>query len=164
MAPLFLLIDNACLRTVLNQEKNFRRPNTVERLVNRFYGALVGFGLGLQHNYLLQVRGRKSGRIYSMPVNVLNYHNNLFLVATRGYTEWARNALAAQEVTLKKGRVRLHFKLRDVGDQEKPEILRAYLNRFRLTVGRFFPVKPDAPPEAFVALSDQYPVFELIRN
>jgi deazaflavin-dependent oxidoreductase (nitroreductase family) len=147
----------------LDQPQNFIRPNAFERLINRFYGALVGFGLGLQHNYLLQVRGRKSGKIYSTPVNVLNYNHSLFLVATRGYTEWARNALAAQEVTLKKGRVLLQFKLRPVADEEKPEILRVYLGRFRATVGRFFPVKPDAPPDAFAGLANRYPVFELIR-
>jgi deazaflavin-dependent oxidoreductase (nitroreductase family) len=120
--------------------------------------------LGLQHNYLLQVRGRKSGKIYSTPVNVLNHNEKLFLVATRGHTEWARNALADEQVALKKGRVILEFKLRPVSDQEKPEILRAYLAQFRRTVGRFFPVEPDAPPEAFTSLVSRYPVFELIRS
>jgi hypothetical protein len=49
----------------------FREPKPVERLFNRAFGFLVGLGLGLAHNYLLEVRGRKSGRVYSTPINLL---------------------------------------------------------------------------------------------
>ena len=49
----------------------FRPPNPVERTFNRALGALVGFGLGPRDYYLLQVRGRKSGRLFSTPVNVI---------------------------------------------------------------------------------------------
>ena len=86
------------------------------------------------------------------------------MVAARGYTQWARNALTAQQMTLKKGSVRLEFKLRVVPDEEKPEILKAYLVRFRRTVQRYFPVPADASLEAFVPLASRYPVFELIRR
>ena len=147
-----------------DQEQNFRRPNSVERFINRWFGRLVSFGLGQRHNYLLEVRGRKSGKIYSTPVNVLNHEKKIFLVGTRGYTEWARNVVTNPQITLKKGRVRLQFTLRPVSDAEKPEILRAYLNSFRLTVSRFFPVKPEAPVEEFVPLAPRYPVFELTRR
>ena len=96
-------------------------------------------------------------------MNVLNHNHKLFLVAPRGYTQWTRNAQAAQWVTLKKGRVRLDFKLRAVPDEEKPEILKAYLGRFRRTVQRYFPVAAGASRDAFVPISSRYPVFELIR-
>ncbi len=121
-------------------------------------------GLGLPHNYLLQVRGRKTGKMHATPVNVLLHGNKLFLVSGRGYTQWVRNALAAQQVTLKKGRVRLEFSLRDVPDREKPEILKAYVNRFRRTVQRYFPVPADSTLDAFAQVAHRYPVFELIRR
>ena len=38
----------------------FAAPSPVERLFNRVFGLLVGLGLGLPHNYLLEVRGRRS--------------------------------------------------------------------------------------------------------
>ena len=38
------------------------RPNRFERTFNKLFGLLIGLGLGLPHNYLLQVRGRRSGR------------------------------------------------------------------------------------------------------
>jgi len=42
----------------------FRAPSAAERVFNRVFGFLVGLGLGFSYNYLLQVRGRKSGKIY----------------------------------------------------------------------------------------------------
>lgn len=146
------------------QSRDFRRPNFLERVFNRFFGQLVSLGFGLSHNYLLQVRGRKTGKMHATPVNVLLYGNRLFLVAGRGYTQWVRNALAAQQVTLKKGRVRLEFRLRDVPDREKPEILKAYVNRFRRTVQRYFSVPADSALDAFAQVAHRYPVFELIRE
>ena len=165
MAPLFYIDPGNFLKGIrLDQPHNFLRPNAFERFINRFYGGVVSFGLGLQHNYLLQVRGRKTGKIYSTTVNVLNYHKKLFLVGPRGYTQWARNALADEQVTLKKGRVRLQFNVRVVPDEEKPEVLKEYLSRFRVTVQRYFPVAAGAPLEAFAPIANRYPVFELIRR
>ena len=49
----------------------FDAPSPFERVFSRLFGMLVGLGLALPHNYLLQVHGRKSGRLYSTPVDVL---------------------------------------------------------------------------------------------
>ena len=50
---------------------SFRAPTAGERVFNRIFGFLVGLGLGFSYNYLLQVRGRKSGKIYSTPIDLL---------------------------------------------------------------------------------------------
>jgi deazaflavin-dependent oxidoreductase (nitroreductase family) len=81
----------------------FREPSPVEKIFNRVFGFLVGIGLGYSYNYLLEVRGRKSGKLYSTPVNLLEWKGKRFLVAPRGRTQWVRNAEAASEITLKKG-------------------------------------------------------------
>src|ERR1039458_6030598 len=80
----------------------FRRPTAMERAFNRLFGFLVGLGFGLKHNYLLQVRGRKSGKLYSTPIDLLETGGKRFLVAPRGRTQWVRNAEAAGEVMLKR--------------------------------------------------------------
>jgi len=148
----------------MNQAKpHFVRPGFAARTVNRIYGWLAGVGLGPSYSYLLQVTGRKTGRAHSTPVNVLRHGKKLFLVATRGHTEWSRNALADGRVMLKRGRVRLQFNARVVPDAEKPEILKAYLERFNWMVRRFFPVSADAAASAFAEISDRYHVFELVR-
>jgi hypothetical protein len=82
------------------QSRRFNQPKTVDQAINKFFGLLVGLGVGL-HNYLLQVRGRKSGRTYSTPVDVLDRAGKRYLVAPRGYTQWVRNAIASGTVSLK---------------------------------------------------------------
>jgi deazaflavin-dependent oxidoreductase (nitroreductase family) len=141
----------------------FIRPHFVARIVNRLYGWITTIGFGLPNSYLLQISGRKTGKVRSVPVNVLSYNGKLFLVATRGHTQWSRNALANRNITLKRGRLRTQFRLRVVLDAEKPKILKAYVNRFHRMAGRFFPISASAPSSAFAPIAARYPVFELIR-
>ena len=143
-------------------KESFNQPAPFARLFNKLFGFFVGLGLGLPHNYLLQVRGRKSGRIYATPVDVLNREGKRYLVAPRGYTQWVRNALASGTVSLKKGRRSEEFRVRILSDDEKPVILKAYLDRYKLTVQRYFPVPAGSAVEAFRPLTANYPVFELL--
>src|SRR5271155_3313534 len=138
---------------------SFRPPSLVERIFNKVFGFAVGLGLGSSYNYLLQVRGRKSGKIYSTPIDLLELGGKRFLVAPRGRTQWVRNAEAAGEIILKKGSTRLRFRLRAITDADKPEILKAYLDRFKTEVQRYFPVRAGSPAEAFVPLAPSYPAF-----
>ena len=138
---------------------DFNPPSPVERFFNKFFGFLVGLGLGFSYNYLLQVRGRRSGRLYSTPVNVVVLDGKRFLVAPRGNTQWVRNAEATGTVFLKRGRRSDGFALRPVPDEQKPEILKAYLET---TVQRYFPIPAGSPTENFRALAARYPVFKLI--
>jgi len=142
----------------------FRKPNAIEGLFNRCFGFLVGMGLGPKYNYLLQVRGRKSGKLYSTPIDLLEIDSKRYLVAPRGRTQWVRNAEAAGEITLKRGRWRQSFRLRAVPDAEKPELLKAYLDRFKTAVQRYFPVAAGSDAQAFAAIAANYPVFELIES
>jgi deazaflavin-dependent oxidoreductase (nitroreductase family) len=141
----------------------FIRPGLVARIINRLYGWITRVGLGLPNSYILQVSGRKTGKIRSVPVNVLSYNGKVFLVGTRGYTQWSRNVLATRNITLRRGRLRTEFRVRVVLAAEKPKILKAYATRFRWMVRRFFPVPAGAPSASFAPVADRYPVFELIR-
>ncbi len=123
----------------------FREPTAVEKLFNRTFGFLVGLGLGPSHIYLLQVRGRKSGKLFSTPVDLLELQGKRYLVAPRGRTQWVRNAEAAGEITLKKGSTRQKFHLRPIPDAEKPQILKAYLDYFKREVQPTSPLLRVAP-------------------
>jgi deazaflavin-dependent oxidoreductase (nitroreductase family) len=142
----------------------FRAPSALERIFNRAFGFLVGIGWSFSYNYLLQVRGRKSGNLYSTPVNLLEIGGKQFLVAPRGRTQWVRNAEAAGEITLKKGSSRQQFRLRPLSGDEKLAVLKAYLDRFQREVQRYFPVPAGSPVEAFAALAEAYPAFELAQS
>ena len=142
---------------------DFRQPNLLDRILNRLFGFLLKLGIGLAHNYLLVVRGRKTGKVYSTPVNVLEYKGKKYLVAPRGYTQWVRNVETSGEATLVQRAERTKVRLRTVADEEKPEILKAYLDRFKLTVQRYFPIAAGSPAEAFKSLAVRYPVYEITR-
>lgn len=142
----------------------FREPSAVEKIFNRSFGFLVGLGLGPSHIYLLEVRGRKSGKLYSTPIDLLKLNGKTYLVAPRGRTQWVRNAEAAGEITLKKGRTRQKFCLRPIPEAEKAPILKAYLDTFKREVQRYFPIPAGSPPQAFVELTSSYPAFELLAN
>jgi len=149
----------------MTTEKNmpeFRPPSALESLFNRTFGFLVGLGIGPKFIYLLQVRGRKSGKIYSSPVNLMEIGGKQILVAPRGRTQWVRNAEAAGEITLKRGRFRQQFGLRPMADAEKPELLKEYLDRYASAVKKFFPVPAGSPAQAHRDIAGNYPVFELV--
>jgi hypothetical protein len=142
----------------------FRQPNALERLFNTAFGVVVGWGLGPRDYYLLQVRGRTTGRLYATPVNVVKLQGRRFLVAPRGRTQWVRNAEATADVALKRGSTSERFRVRALADSEKPPVLRAYLDRFRAFVQRYFPVPAGSPLEAFAGIAARYPVFELLPS
>src|SRR5262245_42998 len=144
--------------------RRFTKLSAIDGLINRAFGFLVKIGLGLPHNFLLEVRGRKSGRVYSTPVNVLERNGKRYLVAPRGYAQWVRNVVASGEAVLVKGAKRESVHLKMIADNDKPEILKAYLDRYKLTVQRYFPIQAGSPLEAFQPLAPQYPVFEVIAK
>jgi deazaflavin-dependent oxidoreductase (nitroreductase family) len=140
----------------------FRAPTRFEGWFNKIFGMFVGLGFGFSYNYLLQVRGRKTGRLYSTPIDLLQLRGKSYLVAPRGRTQWVRNVEAAGELTLKKGSKRERYTIRAIAEAERPEILKAYLDAFRAEVQRYFPVPAGSPVELFTAVAKSYPVFALI--
>jgi len=142
----------------------FRKPTVVERVFNKLFGVLAGCGFGLAHNYRLTVRGRKSGREYHTPVNVLQFDGRNYLVAPRGETAWVKNARAHREVSLKRGADIAQYEIHEVPADERVPILREYLTRYTSTVQRYFPVTPTSPKEDFQSIADSYPVFTLEKK
>jgi deazaflavin-dependent oxidoreductase (nitroreductase family) len=141
----------------------YERPSRLELLFNRIVGTLLRLGIGFAHMRLLEVRGRRTGKLYAVPVDVLSEHGKLYLVAPRGYTQWVRNAEASGQVRLRRGARVEQYRLRALADAEKPPVLKAYLDRFRRAVQRYFAVPAGSPPERFGPFASRYPVYELLR-
>jgi len=142
----------------------FRKPGTIERWFNRLFGAVVGAGIGPSYVYQLEVTGRKSGRTYSTPVSIVDRNGKRFLVAPRGETQWVRNARASGRISLKRGPARKTFRLQELADSAKPQILKQYLDSYRRAVQRYFPIGAGSPADAFSSIASNYPVFELIPD
>ena len=78
--------------------RSFRKPATAERMFGRMLAALVRIGIVRGHFFVLEVRGRKSGRILSLPVDPIAVDGRRYLVCARGESQWVRNARATGEV------------------------------------------------------------------
>ena len=143
---------------------SFRESTSIEKLFNRTFGLLVGLGIGPSYIYVLEVRGRKTGKLYSTPVDLLELDGKRYLVAPRGRTQWVRNAEASGEVTLKRGSKRETFRLRPLNDVEKLPVLKTYLDSFKVAVQRYFAIRAGSPPEAFAGVAASYPAFELLTE
>jgi hypothetical protein len=93
---------------------------------------------------------------------VLTLDGQRYLVAPRGVTQWVRNVRAAGVCDLRVGRRVESVRLEELPDEGKPEILRAYLRRWKWEIGQFFDgVGPDATDDQLLAVADGYPVFRL---
>ncbi|MGA7866453.1 MAG: hypothetical protein WCA23_21110, partial [Stellaceae bacterium] len=114
------------------------------------------------HFYILEVRGRSSGRTISNPVDPIEFEGHRYLVCARGNSNWVRNARAAGGVVLVQALRRRRYAVRELPPSVRSPILKAYLDRFAGEVQRFFPVPRGSPVEAFTDLAPRYPVFELL--
>ena len=131
-------------------------------LFNSSVAWLTSRGLSVWGSRVLYVRGRSSGQWRSNPVNVLTHDGHRYLVAPRGHTQWVRNLRAAGGGELRVGRRTEQFTATELADDQKPEILRAYLKRWKLEVGVFFDgVGADAPDSKLLEMAPGYPVFQI---
>src|ERR1700688_3610902 len=80
--------------------RNYLQPSTVEHIFGRILTTLVWIGVIRSHFYVLEVRGRKSGKVISLPVDPLDFAGHRYLICARGNSNWVRNARAAGEVVL----------------------------------------------------------------
>ena len=140
---------------------SYLKPGTLDRIFGRALVFLIRIGLVRGHFYVLEVRGRASGRTISLPVDPLDLAGQRYLVCARGNSNWVRNARAAGEVVLVRALVRQRYSTRELSPDLRPPILKAYLDRFAGEVQRFFPVPKGSAVEAFNDLAARYPVFVL---
>lgn len=110
---------------------------------------------------VLEVRGRKSGRTFTLPVDPIEFEGRRYLVCARGNSNWVHNARLAGEIVLGRAMRRRRYAVRELPLGMRSPILKAYLDRFAGEVQRFFPVPKGSPVEAFNDLAPRYPVFEL---
>src|SRR6516165_5980559 len=113
---------------------SFLRPSAVERIFGRLLVALVRSGLVGGHFQVLEVRGRKSGRTISLPVDPIDCDGRRYLVCARGNSNWVRNAAAAGEIVLVRGRQRRRYAVRAVPPALRAPVLKAYLDSFSAEV------------------------------
>jgi deazaflavin-dependent oxidoreductase (nitroreductase family) len=145
------------------KELRYQRPGWFTRhIFNRAVFGLTKAGLSVWGSRILRVRGRRSGEWRETPVNVLTHDGHRYLVAPRGHTQWVRNLRAAGHGELRLGRRIEPFQATELPDEDKPELLRAYLARWKAEVGVFFGgVGPESSEADLLRIAPDHPVFRL---
>ena len=141
----------------------YQRPGWfTTNVFNRVVAALTRLGVSIAGSRVLEVRGRRSGEPRRTPVNLLGFEGERYLVAARGHTQWVRNLRASGEGRLLVGRRAERFSAVELRDEDKPALLRAYLERWKWEVGQFFGgVGPDASDDQLRRVGGDHPVFPL---
>jgi deazaflavin-dependent oxidoreductase (nitroreductase family) len=144
-------------------EPRFQEPGWVDlHVFNPLVALVTKLGLSVAGSRVLEVRGRKSGEWRRTPVNPLDFEGERYLVSPRGHTQWVRNMRAGGGGRLVLGRRTEEFTASELGDEEKPPLLRAYLKRWKWEVGTFFGgVGPDSSDEELLRIAPDHPVFRI---
>jgi deazaflavin-dependent oxidoreductase (nitroreductase family) len=144
---------------------HYRAPGWFTRNVfNRFVAFLTRHGVSVMGSRVLAVKGRSSGEWRTTPVNLLELDGSRYLVSPRGEGQWVRNMRVAGVGELRVGKKTESFRARELSDEEKVPVLRAYLKRWKVEVGIFFEgVGPDSTDEQLRTIAPRHPAFEVLR-
>ncbi len=137
-------------------------PNRVASVINRCWAAVHALGIAPNYLVTLDVRGRRSGRMISLPLVMAVVAGDRYLVSMLGAdVDWVRNVKAAGgNVTLRHGR-REEVRLEEVVPDRRAPVLKAYLKRAP-GARPHLPIHKDAPLSEFEQVSAQFPVFRVV--
>lgn len=143
---------------------HYRAPGWFTRNVfNRLVARLTRWGVSVWGSRVLEVPGRSSGEPRRTPVNLLLVDGTQYLVSPRGEGQWVRNVRANDgRLALLIGRRRTEHTATELHDDEKVQVLREYLRRWKAEVGVFFDgTSADSTDAELAAIAPKHPVFRL---
>jgi deazaflavin-dependent oxidoreductase (nitroreductase family) len=139
-----------------------QRPNWIARIMNRASAAVASSGVASNYLVTLEVTGRKSGRIFSLPLVMAIVDGQRYLVSMLGdNVQWVYNVRAAGgKAVLRHGR-REEIRLEEVPPGQRAPILKAYLQRAP-GARPHVPVNKDATLSEFEKVAAAIPVFRVL--
>lgn len=144
--------------------ERYDAPGPAARIFNGAIRRLAESGISIQGSTAVRVRGRSTGRLRGVVVNLLTVDGRRYLVSPRGNTQWARNARAAGEIEIgPRRRSRIHPVV-ELSDDTKPAVLKPYVDRWFWQVrGHVGGLTPQSGPAELRAASPTIPVFEILN-
>ena len=130
------------------------------RFVNRMMARMVRWHIAPAATYLMTVRGRKTGKLYSTPVTLVERDGKRWLVSPYGKVNWVKNARAAGEVSLLRNGKTETLKIRELSAAQSAPILKEYITAVGI-VRPYFEAQPDSPLQDFEIEASYHPVFLL---
>jgi hypothetical protein len=139
-----------------------KRPNWIAKQVNQLVARMYGLGIGSTYSVTLEIIGRKSGKILSLPLIIAIVDGQRYVVSMLGEnSQWVQNVRAAGgEAALRSGQREL-VRLEELPTEQRAPIIKAYLQH--ATGARaHFPISVDAPLDEIEKIANQYPVFHVV--
>ena len=137
------------------------RPHWIARMLNRGWAILASWGVASNYLVTLEVTGRKSGRIVSLPVVVAVVDGQRYLVSMLGDNgQWVRNVRAAGGRAVLRSGGREEIQLEEVPAGKRAPVLKAYLQRAP-GARPHVPVNKDATLAEFEKIAAAFPVFRV---
>ncbi len=142
----------------------YDEPNLAARAGNELIRWLAEAGISIAGTRALRVRGRKTGKLRGVVINLLTVDGRDYVVSPRGNTQWARNARAAGAVEMGPRWRSREVRIAEVDDDAKPQLLKRYLDRWYWEVkGHVGDLTPESTDDEMRAAAPSIPVFELLR-
>jgi deazaflavin-dependent oxidoreductase (nitroreductase family) len=141
--------------------KGDTRPGALMRTMNRIDALLYGWGIFPPGAVTLEVVGRHTRRLISLPVAIADRDGERFLVSMLGPdSNWVRNVRAAGGHAVLRRRGREAVMLEEIPAEQRAPVLRRYL---AVAPGArpHIPVDWQAPLSEFEQVADRYPVFRV---
>ncbi len=140
----------------------YDEPNRIVRAANAPMRWLAELGISIAGTRALRVRGRKTGKLRGVVVNLLHVDGVDYVVSPRGDTQWARNVRAAGVVEMGPRWRNQRVRISEVDDAAKPELLQRYLARWYWQVkGYVAGLTPESSDQQLRAAAPLIPVFVL---
>ena len=140
----------------------YDEPNLLAKSANEFFRLLAELGISVAGTRAIRVRGRKTGKLRGVVINLLTIDGRDYLVSPRGETQWARNARAAGELELGPRWRSRNVRITELADVDKPELLKRYLHKWFWEVkGHVGGLTPDSTDDELRAAAPTIPVFAL---
>jgi deazaflavin-dependent oxidoreductase (nitroreductase family) len=140
----------------------YDEPHRAARAANALIRWLAELGISVAGTRALRVRGRKTGKLRGVVVNVLTVDDVDYLVSPRGTTQWVRNVRAAGVVDVGPRWHRRQLRTTEVADSAKPDLLKRYLDKWYWEVkGHIAGLTPDSGDDELRAAAPSIPVFVL---
>lgn len=136
------------------------------RVVSTILSTLLRLGLPAGPSVLLSVRGRKSGKMYTIPVALVENNGTRWLVAAFGEVNWVRNLRATGQAQLTRRRRTETIGVVELGTREAAPILKQFLKESQRVsfIKPYFHVTPHSSLADFEQEAVYHPVFRIVSK